>query len=173
MAGMLRPLLLLSSLLVLACGPLAVEPPAEEAPTPENSLLRSSLEAPPSDEVPPPPQPAELERDAPKAPSSEDSSPACKAAKGRREAQERQIYDRRAAVVDSSDERLAQAQASMTLCISDIECATDGKRVMELQDRIAAAEGAYESALTQVGELEAELYAIDAEIKSACGRPGH
>ena len=172
MAGMLRPLLLLSSLLVLACGPLAVEPPAEEAPTPENSLLRSSLEAPPSDEVPPP-QPAELERDAPKAPSSEDSSPACKAAKGRREAQERQIYDRRAAVVDSSDERLAQAQASMTLCISDIECATDGKRVMELQDRIAAAEGAYESALTQVGELEAELYAIDAEIKSACGRPGH
>ncbi len=173
MAGM-RSLLVLLSLLILACGPLApTEPVQDEAPSPENSLLRSSLEAPPSDEPPRPPQPAELERDAPKSPSSEDSSPACLAAKARRERQETKIYDKRAAAVDSSDDRLAQARASMTLCISDIECATDGKRVMELQDRIASAEGAYEAALTQVGELEAELYTIDAQIKAACGRPGH
>lgn len=175
MPGM-RWLLSALGLMILACG--APEGPTVEED--EGSLLSRALttpepdpEPPPEFELPDPPPAAEPEREAPKAPSSEDASPECQKAKARRERQEKKIYDKRVAVVDASDARLATAQSSMTNCINDLECATDGKRVMELQERIANAEASYEAALETVGKLEAELYDIDQEIKGACGRQSH
>jgi hypothetical protein len=173
----MRWLLPVLALLALACGPTTPQPPT---PKEDHSLLSQALgrdpapEAPKEEaELPEPPAEASPTRDAPTAPSSEDTSPACKAAKAKREKQEKRIYDKRVAVVDASDARLATAQSSMTRCISDLECATDGKRVMELQERIASAEANFEAALDAVGVLEAELFTIDEEIRAACGRESH
>lgn len=172
----MRWLLPVLALLALACGPTTPQPPT---PKEDNSLLSQALnrdappEQPKEEEFPDPPPEASPTRDAPTAPSSEDTSPACKSAKAKREKQEKRIYDKRVAVVDASDARLATAQSSMTSCISNMECATDGKRVMELQERIASAEASFEAALDAVGVLEAQLFAIDEEIRTACGRESH
>ncbi len=123
-------------------------------------------------DYPDPPPVSEPQREDAKPPASEDNSPECKKAKARREKQEKRVYNKRVSV-NVSEERHNTAKSAMSGCVNNIDCATDGVRVMDLQEKIASAEASYEATLEQVGVLEAELFDIDQEIKKACGRPSH
>jgi hypothetical protein len=166
--------------ILLACG----TPERTVEPEADKSAMRSALtqlqEGGTPENVPPAGQPPDVpeavsSRRAPTASSDEPSreDPAeCKAAKARRERQEQLVLTQRGRSVSLAEDRVNAARAAMASCVKDTECSVDGKRINELMERDASASKAYAAAVEEVGQLEAELYAIDQDIAKACGLPG-
>ncbi|MCB9760169.1 MAG: hypothetical protein H6739_10075 [Alphaproteobacteria bacterium] len=165
----------------LACGgdPEPPPPPPATDATPLADVLAGMQDGPPASTPPtdrePPPAPAGLEDppDPVRPPPAEVRAPGsaeCERARDRRETLERQVERQRSTVVLNAEQAASDAQAAMTACVGDLDCAMDGKRVQQLQERIQSSEGAYERAIEQVGALEAGFFEIDKEIRRSCGR---
>ncbi|MCB9745118.1 MAG: hypothetical protein H6741_19145 [Alphaproteobacteria bacterium] len=166
---------MLTLLLLLACGG---DDPAPATSTEEEASLADVLagmqEGPPAPTAPkegaPPREPTGLTEAPPPPEAAPPGSADCEAARGKREALERRVAQQEEGVVARAEESLNSAQAEMNRCIGDMECAMDGKRIQDVQNRVASAQGAYDRAQEQVGVLSAGFYEIDKEIRAACGR---
>ncbi|MCB9743583.1 MAG: hypothetical protein H6740_13365 [Alphaproteobacteria bacterium] len=162
-------------LTLLACGG---DDPEPAAPADDQASLADVLagmqEGPPEPKAPkegaPPAEPKGLTEDPPAPEAAPPSSEACAAARARREALEARVAQQQESVVARAEDAANAANAEMTRCVSDMDCAVDGKRVQAVQERVAGTQAAYDRALEQVGALSAGFYEIDKEIRAACGR---
>ena len=161
-------------LMLLACASEPTAPVAEESPSAMRDALRGIQSGETPDATPtdrePPVVPDEARREESEPAPSEDPAE-CREAKARRAALEERIHAARAMAIDPTEDRLSAAQAEMQACIYNPECANDGNRVADLSRRLEAGESSYDAGFDQVAELEAGLFAIDQDIRAACGHP--
>jgi hypothetical protein len=119
---------------------------------------------------------AALADPAAQAPSGQDASATartpsaeCQTARDAREAERARIADLRLTLGVEPARRFDAATASQQACLSDPECAQDGKRLVERFEAVKAAEDALGAEQRRLAEEELGLYRADQAVQAACG----
>jgi hypothetical protein len=99
-----------------------------------------------------------------RAPSAE-----CQTAQDTREAERARIAELRLTLGVEPARRFDAATAAQQACLSDPECAQDGKRLVERFEAVKAAEEALGAEQRRLAEEELGLYRADRAVQAACG----
>jgi hypothetical protein len=95
--------------------------------------------------------------------------PECRTAQEAREAERTRIAALRLTLGVEPARRFDAATAAQQGCLSDPQCAQDGKRLVELFEAVKMAEDALGADQRRLAEEELGLYRADQAVQAACG----